>query len=189
MGLFNLDKIFRPQSIAVIGAGDKPGTIGRALMHNLTRGGFDGELWPVNPNYAEIFGLKAYGTIGEIGSPVDLAVIATPMATVPDLVAACGAQKVGGAIVISAGGKEIGVNGKDHHWFLRPKDVSPQPDCLAQYSRQRSIGLLLIDFILGLSAVIQSLPFRADSNVDTGTALVATLLLFIYKFSDCLEIP
>lgn len=111
MGLFNLDKIFRPRSIAVIGAGEKPGTIGRALMHNLTDGGFEGDLWPVNPNYAEIFGLKAHRTIGGIGAPVDLAVIATPIATVPEIVAACSAQKVGGAIVISAGGKEIGAEG------------------------------------------------------------------------------
>ncbi|MGD9366186.1 MAG: bifunctional acetate--CoA ligase family protein/GNAT family N-acetyltransferase [Desulfobacteraceae bacterium] len=111
MGLFNLDKIFRPRSIAVIGAGEKPGTIGRALMHNLTDGGFEGDLWPVNPNYADIFGLKAHGTIGEIGAPVDLAVIATPIATVPEIVAACSARKVGGAIVISAGGKEIGAEG------------------------------------------------------------------------------
>lgn len=111
MGLFNLDKLFRPRSIAVIGAGEKPGTIGRALMHNLTDGGFDGDLWPVNPNYAKIFGFKAHRTIEEIGGPVDLAVIATPIATVPEIVAACSTQKVGGAIVISAGGKEIGAKG------------------------------------------------------------------------------
>jgi acetyltransferase len=111
MGLFNLEKIFKPRSIAVIGAGEKQGTIGRALMHNLTSGGFEGDLWPVNPNYAEIFGLKAYRTIGQIGGPVDLAIIATPIVTVPDIVAACCSQKVGGAIVISAGGKEAGPKG------------------------------------------------------------------------------
>jgi acetyltransferase len=80
-------------------------------MHNLTDGGFDGDLWPVNPNHAEIFGLKAHRTIGEIGGSVDLAIIATPIDTVPEIIAACSAQKVGGAIVISAGGKEIGAEG------------------------------------------------------------------------------
>jgi acetyltransferase len=112
MGLFNLDKIFKPRSIAVIGAGEKQGSIGRALMHNLTHGGFDGNLWPVNPNYSEIFGLKSFGNIEEIGDAVDLAIIATPIATVPDIVAACCAHKVGGAVIISAGGKEIGPKGR-----------------------------------------------------------------------------
>jgi acetyltransferase len=112
MGLYNLEKIFSPKSIAVVGASEKPNTVGQALIRNLVRGGSRANLFPVNPNYSEIMGLKAYKSLTEIQQGVDLAVIATPIATVPEIAAECVKNGVGGAIVISAGGKEIGEEGR-----------------------------------------------------------------------------
>ena len=113
MGIYNLDKIFKPQSIAVIGASEKPGSIGRTLVENLVQGGFQGKVYPVNPKYRSILTLKAYSSILDTEGPVDLAIIAIPIATVPDMVKQCVNKKVDGAVIISAGGREVGPEGED----------------------------------------------------------------------------
>jgi len=107
-----LDKIFNPRSVAIIGASDEEGTVGYALMKNFTEHGFEGKIYPVNIRKTEIHGLKAYQTVEQIPEPVDLAVIATPAKTVPDIVEQCGKAGVKGIIIISAGFKEIGPEGK-----------------------------------------------------------------------------
>ncbi len=112
MGLYNLDKIFKPESVAVIGASRKQGSIGLALMENLTEGGYEGRIIPVNPNYSEIMGLRTYKSVSEVDGQIDLAVIATPISTVQEIVKECVGTGVGGAIVISAGGRETGEEGR-----------------------------------------------------------------------------
>lgn len=113
MSIHNLDKIFRPAAVAVVGASEKEGTIGCALMNNLREGGYQGVIHPVNPRYKEIHGLRAYPSLEAVGGQVDLVVIATPIETVPSLLEQAGGVGAGGAIVISAGGKEIGEKGKE----------------------------------------------------------------------------
>jgi acetyltransferase len=113
MGVYNLDKIFKPESIAVIGASEKKDSIGSILVQNLVQGAFQGKIYPVNPKYRTLHALKAYPSILEVDSPVDLAIIATPIATVPEIVTQCVAKNVGGAIIISAGGKEVGAQGEE----------------------------------------------------------------------------
>jgi acetyltransferase len=112
MGIYHLDRIFRPASIAVIGAGEQPGSIGAALMRNLLQGGFKGRLIPVNPKYRHVQGLPALAAIGEADLPVDLAVLAVPIATVPGVISQCAAAGVQAAVVISAGGRETGGPGR-----------------------------------------------------------------------------
>ncbi|MEJ2725867.1 MAG: acetate--CoA ligase family protein [Deltaproteobacteria bacterium] len=112
MGLYNLDKIFKPQSIAVIGASENQGTIGHAVMVNLTENGYNGRIVPVNLKYREVLGIEAYKSLSEANGKVDLAVIATPISTVPDIIRECVDKGVGGAVVISAGGKETGEKGR-----------------------------------------------------------------------------
>jgi acetyltransferase len=111
LSLQNLDMIFKPASVALIGASGKKGTIGWAILKNLIDAGYEGIIVPVNPNYAEVQGIKAYPSISEAGRSVDLAVIATPIATVPFIIKECVRTRVGGAIIISAGGKEAGEQG------------------------------------------------------------------------------
>lgn len=112
MSIIDLDKIFRPNSIAVVGASERAGSIGNALMRNLIEGGFSGKIYPINPNYQKIWDLQACPSIADLQSPVDLAVISTPIALVPQIVGQCADASVGGAVIISAGGKEIGEEGK-----------------------------------------------------------------------------
>jgi acetyltransferase len=111
MGLYNLDKLFKPDSIAVVGASEKEGSIGYIHMHNLTEGGYEGQVFPINPRYDSVHGLKAYPSLGAIGHPIDLAIIAIPIASVPEVIREGGQLGVGGAIIISAGGRETGPKG------------------------------------------------------------------------------
>ena len=106
-----LDAIFHPRSVAVIGATEKAGSVGRTILWNLLSSPFGGTVYPVNPTRPAILGVKAYPSIGAIGEPVDLAVIVTPAGTAPGLVEECGEAGVRGVIIISAGFKEVGEAG------------------------------------------------------------------------------
>jgi acetyltransferase len=112
MVTLHLDKIFNPKSIAIIGASDEEGSVGYALMKNFIDLGFEGKVYPVNIHKTEILGLKAYQSVEQIPEPVDLAVIATPAKTVPEIVEQCGKAGIKGLIIISAGFKEVGAEGK-----------------------------------------------------------------------------
>jgi acetyltransferase len=108
----NLDKIFDSKSIAVVGASDKEGSVGYTLIKNLTELGYKGKVYPVNIRKKEILGFKAYQTVDQLPETVDLAIIATPAKTVPDVVEQCGKAGIIGIIIISAGFKEVGPEGK-----------------------------------------------------------------------------
>jgi acetyltransferase len=105
-----LDAFFRPKNVAVIGATERPGTVGRAILWNLISSPFGGAVLPVNPKHGSVLGIKAYPNIREAGE-VDLAVVATPAATVPGVVAECAAAGVKAAIIVSAGFREVGAAG------------------------------------------------------------------------------
>ncbi len=109
--MYGLDAMFAPSSVAVIGATGRPGTVGRTVLENLLHGAFQGKVYVVNPKYEEVLGLKAYKSIRDISSPVDLAVVATPAATVPQVIAECVDASTKSAVIISAGFKERGAEG------------------------------------------------------------------------------
>jgi acetyltransferase len=106
-----LDVIFRPRSIAVIGATEREGSVGRTVVENLVKGGFAGTLCGVNPHRREVLGVPTYPSLADAPGKVDLAVVVTPAATVPGVIRECGAAGAGGAVIISAGFKEIGAVG------------------------------------------------------------------------------
>ena len=106
-----LDALFNPGSVAVIGASERPGSVGRTLLWNLLRSPFGGTVYPVNPRRHSVLGVHCYASVADLPEPVDLAVIATPAPGVPDVVAACAAAGVRAAIVISAGFREVGPEG------------------------------------------------------------------------------
>ncbi len=114
MSIRNLDKIFRPRSIAVVGASDKPHTVGSALISNVLRAGFSGPVFPVNPKAATVHGISSYPSIASLPSAPDLAVIATPPDSVPDLIADFTNRGTRAAVVLTAGFAESEVSvGKD----------------------------------------------------------------------------
>jgi acetyltransferase len=106
-----LDTMFSPKTVAVIGATETQGSVGRTILENLEEGGFEGVVYPVNPKRESVLGVKAYPNMAAIPERVDLAVLVTPAATVPGLIRECAAVGVPSAIVISAGFKETGAAG------------------------------------------------------------------------------
>jgi acetyltransferase len=108
---YGLDAMFAPSSVAIIGATGRPSTVGRTVLENLLHGGYQGRLYAVNSKHDEVLGLTAYRNIRDIPQAVDLAVIATPAATVPQIIGECVEAGAKSAVVISAGFKERGAEG------------------------------------------------------------------------------
>ena len=106
-----LDVFFSPKTVAVVGATENPGSVGRTLLWNLVTSPFGGTVYPVNPKRPSVLGVKAYPSVSAIPEPVDLAVIVTPPPSIPGVIRECGENGVRGAIVISAGFKEVGAEG------------------------------------------------------------------------------
>ena len=110
--MHELEPVFNPRSIAVIGASRREGTIGQQVTKNLIEGGFPGPIYPINPGATEILGLKAYPSMGEVPGPVDAAVYCVPADKVLDVARQCAKAGVKGHIVITSGFAEVG-NVKD----------------------------------------------------------------------------
>jgi acetyltransferase len=108
-----LDPLFSPQSVAVIGASERAGSVGRSVLWNLLSSPFGGTVFPVNAKRSNVLGIKAYPSVRDLPDKVDLVVLTTPADTVPDLIGQSVELGIPGAIVISAGFKEHGEHGKD----------------------------------------------------------------------------
>src|SRR5690349_12724891 len=152
-----LDAIVAPKSVAVIGATEKAGSVGRTIVWNLLSSPFGGTIYPVNPNRSNILGIKAYPEIGAIPDQIDLAVIVTPAATVPGIIKQCVEKGVLGAIIISAGFKETG-----------PAGVALEQEILAEARRghMRIVGpncLGVMNPFSGLNATFASKVARQGS--------------------------
>lgn len=112
MGTRNLDKFFNPKRIAVIGASDTPNSVGAKILKNLVGVGYEGAVYPVNPFKPTVQGITAYPSITKIPWQVDLAIVATPAHTVPQIIEECGRAMVPAVTIISAGFKEANEEGK-----------------------------------------------------------------------------
>jgi acetyltransferase len=108
-----LDAIFRPETVAVIGATERPGSVGRTIMWNLVSSPFGGTVFPVNARRPSVLGIKAYPSISEVPARVELAVIVSPAPTVPGIIRECAEAGVEGAVIISAGFRETGPEGAE----------------------------------------------------------------------------
>ncbi len=109
----SLDGIFRPKSIAVIGASTRKGTIGREILHNLIESEFNGKVFPVNPKASVIHSIKCYSTILDVPDAVDLAIVVVPRDSVKMILEQCGEKGVKGVVVITSGFKETGEEGAE----------------------------------------------------------------------------
>ena len=176
MSVENMDKIFQPKSIAVVGASERQGSVGAALMRNLLDFDFPGDIYPINPNHNKIWELSAYPSIKDLNTPVDLAVVAIPIVSVPQIVRNCVALKVGGLVIISAGGKEIGEEGKKLEAAIRKE---------AERSGLRIIGPNCVGIMAGRSklnasfANRMSLPGKMAFISQSGAICTAILDLSI----------
>src|SRR5690348_8631789 len=107
-----LEKLLLPSSIAVIGASDRLNSVGRKIFSNLLQGNFEGKLYAINPKHHKVQGQICFPSLNKINDPIDLAVIATPAKTIPDIIMECGKHRIRTAIVLSSGFSETGTKGK-----------------------------------------------------------------------------
>jgi acetyltransferase len=107
-----LYQLFEARSVAIFGASSRPDSLGGLVLHNMLQDGFKGEIYPINPKYTELEGCPCYPDIAAVGRAVELAVIATPAATVPGIIEACGEHGVRAAVILSAGFREVGHEGE-----------------------------------------------------------------------------
>ena len=103
MSVRNLEYLFDPHSVAVIGASERPHSVGATVLRNVLAGGFRGPVYAVNPKYKTLAGRPAYADVGALPSTPELAVICTPPATVPGIIAQLGARGTRAALIITAG--------------------------------------------------------------------------------------
>jgi len=107
-----LTSLFTPDSVALYGASDKPDSVGGVVFKNLLTSGFKGRIYAINPKRDEVQGQKAYSSLEEIDKPVDLAVVATPAKSIPGIVEACGERGIKMMLILSAGFRETGAEGR-----------------------------------------------------------------------------
>ena len=118
MAIRNLQKIFHPHSVAVVGASCRPSSLGATVMKNLSAANFPGPIYAVNPKYPEIHGNPCYGSVGDLPQRPDLAVICTPAATIPEVIQSCGEMGIQGVVILSAGFREAGAEGQQRQKAL-----------------------------------------------------------------------
>ncbi|MBD2127870.1 bifunctional acetate--CoA ligase family protein/GNAT family N-acetyltransferase [Microcoleus sp. ZQ-A2] len=172
-----LDAIFAPKHVAVIGATEKAGSVGRTLLWNLISNPFGGTVFPVNPKRPSVLGIKAYPSIAAVPETVDLAVVVTPAPTVPGVIGECVAAGVKGAIIISAGFKEVGEQG-----IQLEQDVLKQ----ARQGRMRIIGpncLGVMSPVSGLNATFANAMARPGNVgfISQSGALCTSILDWSFR--------
>ncbi len=166
MTIRNLEKLLGPKSVAFIGASPEPASVGAIVTSNLMAGGFGGPLWLVNPHHESIDGMRCYAKPADLPGVPDLAIIATPPATIPGVIAELGAKGTRAAVVITAG-----VSGDLRLEMLK----AAQPYCL-RIQGPNCLGLLLPG--LGLNASFsQSMPVKGDlAFLSQSGALVTAII-------------
>jgi len=107
-----LAPLFEPRTVAIVGATERVGALGQFVLANMMASGFKGAIYPVNPKHKTIMGLKAYGSIRDIATIPDLIIVASPAATVADVLRDAGVHGARAAVVLSAGFQEIGEEGR-----------------------------------------------------------------------------
>jgi acetyl coenzyme A synthetase (ADP forming)-like protein len=142
----SLENLISPSSVAVFGASNREGSVGNAVITNIILGKFTGKVFPINPSSDNVLGLKCYKSIFDIKCQIDLAVIVTPSNTMPQIIEDCGNKGVKAAVIISAGFKETGKEGKQLEEKI--KEIAKRhnmrlvgPNCIGYINTNLSISL------------------------------------------------
>ncbi|MCS0628234.1 bifunctional acetate--CoA ligase family protein/GNAT family N-acetyltransferase [Telluria mixta] len=172
MSMRNLNHFFTPDSVAVIGASARPGSVGATVLANVAGGGFSGPIWPVNPKYGELAGLSAFGDAADLPRAPGLAVICTPAATVPGIVATLGELGCKAAVVLSAGLDAQAAGGRT----LRQAMLDAARPHLLRILGPNCVGLLVPGRGLNASfAPVAALPGRLAFVAQSGALVTAVL--------------
>ncbi|WDN87253.1 acetyltransferase [Desulfosarcina sp. BuS5] len=172
MGVENINRMFQPKSVAVVGASERPGSIGNALMRNLIKSEFSGTVYPVNPNHKTIWKHPAYPSVQDIKASIDLVIISTPIVTAPQIVRCCVDSEAGGVVIISAGGKETGTSGKKIEAAIK-KEI--------KHSGLRVIGPNCLGIVCGKAALNASfashMPLKGKMAFISQSGAICTSIL------------
>lgn len=172
MSTYHLHRVINPSSIAVIGASPKKGRVGASVMENLLAGGFKGNIFPVNPKYQTVMGLKAFRKVNIIPGQIDLAVIAVPIQYVPDILETCAKKEMGGAIIISAG--DNGAKNPETVIAARIKEISKKTGL--RVIGPDSVGI--VNTRLGLNAsFMHRMPLKGKIAFLSQSGAVCTAVL------------
>nr|MBS0020128.1 bifunctional acetate--CoA ligase family protein/GNAT family N-acetyltransferase [Gammaproteobacteria bacterium] len=173
MTVRNLDRLFQPKSIAVIGASREPQTVGATLMHNLLAGGFPDPIMPVNPRYEAVAGVMAYPDIASLPRVPDLAIICTPAPTVPRLIAELGQRGTKAAVVVTAG---LGQIPRGETRSLQQQMIEAAKPYLLRILGPNTVGVMVTRLGLNASfAHTSALPGKLAFVTQSG-ALATTVL-------------
>jgi len=172
MSMRHLNCFFAPASVAVIGASARPGSVGATVLANVAGGGFSGPIWPVNPKYGELAGLPVFRDVADLPRAPGLAVICTPAATVPDIVATLGERGCKAAVVLSAGLDAQAAGGRT----LRQAMLDAARPHLLRILGPNCVGLLVPGQGLNASfAPVAALPGRLAFVAQSGALVTAVL--------------
>jgi acetyltransferase len=173
MSIRNLNHLFHPQSIAVIGASSRPHSVGETVLRNVTRGNFKGAVFPVNPKYQELAGRKAWASVSELPEAPELALICTPPATIPGLIDELGARGTKAAIVITAG---LGAVKDNQGNSIRQAMLAAAKPYLLRILGPNCVGLLVPGIGLNASfAHTDALPGRIAFASQSGGLVTGVL--------------
>jgi len=141
-----LQALFEPASIAVVGASARPGSVGQAVFRNLLLNGYTGTIFPVNPKRGSIMSVKSYSNVLEIEDDLDMAILIIPASRIPDALDQCAQKGIHSAIVISAGFKEIGAEGAQLEMQIRDQAREAGiallgPNCLGLINTDSAISM------------------------------------------------
>ena len=188
MSSYNLEHLLAPASVAVVGASDRPGSVGATVWRNLVGGGFRGALWPVNRRHTVVAGVRTYATPAQLPAVPDLAVICTPAPGIPALIGELGARGTRAAIVLSAGLE----GAADSGGTLCAATLDAARSCGLRLLGPNCIGLLVPH--IGLNASFAHVGARAGgiAFVAQSGALMSALLDWAQSagvgFSHCVSL-
>jgi acetyltransferase len=173
MSVRNLQHLFAPGSIAVIGASEKSNSVGATVLRNVIAGGFKGAIFPVNPKYATLQGLKTWHSVARLPQAPDLAVICTPPATVPGIIAELGERGTRAAVVLTAG---LGTAKDGHGRTLKQAMLDAANPYLLRILGPNCVGLLVPGIGLNASfAHTDALPGRIAFVSQSGALVTGVL--------------
>ncbi len=167
-----LDMFFNPQAVAIIGASRTPGKLGHDVLRNVIQHGYQGAVYPINPKADEILGLVCYPSVLDVPDPIDLAVLLIPSQSVAQVLAECGEKGVKGAIIISAGFREVGTEG----WQREREIVEIAKRCGMRLVGPNCLGV--IDTIASLNASFATgMPQRGNIAFMSQSGALCTSVL------------
>ena len=196
-----LTTLFTPESIALYGASDRTDSVGGVVFKNLLTSGFKGRIYAINPKRDEVQGEKAYSSLDDIEETVDLAVVATPASSIPGIVEACGERGVKMMLVLSAGFRETGAEGR------RLEDRVTQlvrrygirlmgPNCLGLIRPDKGLNITFgnnnakpgnLAFVSQSGAICTAILDWAEKNDIGFSAVVSTGIAADLDFGDYLD--